>query len=108
VHQVAEAEVVAREEGDVGAELLGGLESRQRRAGAVGAEVGVPGEAEDGAVLVEGLRLGLGDVVEQGAEAQRRAAGDLVREGLRQEGAISSATVSASTSSVWSWTSRWW
>ena len=64
----------------------------------------------------------LADVVEEGAEAQRRAAAHLVGQRLGQQrrrprrrarrrsarGRASTSSVCSSTASVWPWTSRWW
>ncbi len=80
----AEPQVVARERGDVCLELLAATQSGQDLARQAGA-LAVVAEERRRAVFAAAERRGLGDVVQQRAEAQREAAVDLVAERLCQQ-----------------------
>ena len=124
VDEEAEAQVVARERGDVRLQALAGAQAGEHVARELGAGA-VVAEERRRAVVAVAERDGLGDVVQQRAEAQRERRGRPRRRAARRAarataaasaaptpstatGSACSATVCSSTSSVWAWTSAWW
>ena len=84
VDEVAQAQVMARQPGDVRPQPLAGAQPGEDLAGQLGALVGVAGEPV-AALRQRTCVAGLADVVQQRAQAQRAAAVELVAQRLAQQ-----------------------
>ncbi len=121
VDEEAEAQVMARERRDVGAQALAGAQAREDLARHLGALAVVAGEADarrrrtSRACAAWRCRAAARpSAARRRASARRRAARPAARDtaparsAQHGAGSRSSAIACSSTSSVWSWTSRWW
>ena len=120
VDEEAEAQVVQGQRPQVRGQRAAGAQPAAGGADHLGAGAVVADEGDVAAALAAGG--GLADVVEEGAEAQRGAAGHLVGERLVEQrarlarrarrrsarGRPRPRACCSSTASVWPWTSRWW
>jgi hypothetical protein len=119
VDQEAEAEMVQSETLQVGAEGVAGAKPAADPGDDLGPRAVVTDEGDVAGLLPS--RLGLAEVVEQRPEPQGLGAGELVGEGLGQEGvdllrelgakpgrSDSIRAIPRARRALWPWTSRWW